>query len=400
MTTTETPRLPFDRPNALDIAPLYAVLRREAPITTVRTPAGDPAWLVTGYEQARALFGDPRLGRSHPNPAEASRVSDAAVLNGPSGDFDTEARSHERMRSLLVPAFSASRMRRLGDHVQELVDGCLDAMEAARGDGPVDLHAHLSFPLPVLVICELLGVPFADREYFSGLSDRVATFGTGGDATAAMAEFHGYIRSLAAVKRAEPGEDVITDMVRAQADDPTFEEPEMVRLAAGLLFAGHETTVARIDLGVLILLTDLARRDAFVADPEGLAARTVEEILRYTSPGGLGLLRYAREDVEIDGQVIARGDAVLLAVGAANRDGSAFDDPDEFDPTRAPNPHVAFAHGAHYCIGASLARTELRTVFTALFRRFPTLRLAVPMEEIEVRDDRVTGGVGSVPVTW
>jgi len=396
-------QLPFPRPDAVAISPVYTTLRRESPIARVRTPAGDVAWLVTGYEQARTLFADPRLGRSHPEPEKAARVSDAAIVSGPTGSYDGEQAAHERLRRLLVPAFSAGRMRRMADHVQELVDGCLDALQAARDaapDSPVDLHEHLSFPLPVRVICGLLGVPVADAEYFHGLSDRMSRFGTGGDADNAMREFHRYMHGLVEQKRSEPGEDVVTDMVRAQEQDPTFDERDMIRLAVGLLFAGHETTVARLDLGVVLLTGDEARRDAFAADPDGQAPRTVEEILRLASPGGLGLLRYAREDVEIDGTTIARGDAVVIATGAANRDETAFEEPEEFDPQRSPNPHVAFGHGGYFCIGASLARTEMRIALASLFTRFPTLRLAVPVDALEAREDRVTGGLAAVPVVW
>ncbi|MBB4683278.1 cytochrome P450 [Amycolatopsis jiangsuensis] len=404
MTTTErAPQLPFARPNVLDIAPLYEVLRRQGPIVPVTTPAGDPAWLVTAYEQAREVFGDKRFGRSHPAPEEATTVSDAALLSGPQGDYDSEEASHARLRRVLVPAFSANRMRRLSGHVQELADRCLDDLEAAHdaaGGAPVNLHEYLSFPLPVLVICELLGVPYGDREKFRALSDRIGALDSRGDARVAMDEFMAYTAELAAVKRAEPGQDVMSDLVAAQAEDPTFTDEDLSRLAAGLLFAGHETTSNRIDLGVLYLLTDLARRDALAADPEGRLHATVEEILRMSAPGGLGLLRYAREDVEVGGVRIARGDALIISINSANRDESVFDGPGEFDAARKPNSHLAFGHGGFFCIGASLARTELRVVFGSLFRRFPGMRLAVPAAELEVRTNRFTGGVDQVPVVW
>ncbi|GAA1100023.1 cytochrome P450 [Pseudonocardia alni] len=403
MTTTEAPQLPFDRPNIIDVAPLYAVLRREGPVVPVRTPVGDPAWLVTRHAEARALFADPRLGRSHPEPESAARVSEAAILGGPSGTFEREKAEHDRMRRLLVPAFSAKRMRLLGDHVGDLVDGCLDDLVAAKesaADGVADLHAHLAFPLPVLVICELLGVPFADRGYFHGLSERVATIRSGGDAEVAMGEFRAYLGRLAEAKRAQPGEDVVTDLVRAREQDPDFGEEEMTRLAAALLFAGHETTVGRIDLGVLLLLTDPARRDAFVADVDGRLHGTVEEVLRLSSPGGLALLRYAHSDIGVGDVTIRRGDAVMIATASANRDAEVFDDAEAFDPTRRPNPHVSFGYGGHFCIGASLARTELATVFARLFRRLPGLRLPIAPEELQVRSEQVTGGVRSLPVTW
>ncbi|EOD66668.1 cytochrome P450 [Amycolatopsis vancoresmycina] len=399
--TAAAPRLPFDRPNVLEIAPLFEVLRRQGPVVAVTTPAGDPAWLVTGFEQVRSVFTDPRFGRSHPAPAEASLLSDAAFLSRPQGDHDTEHTEHARMRRLLVPAFSANRIRRLAGHVQELADGCFDDMERARGDGAaVDLHEHLSFPLPVLVICELLGVPYDDRDTFRELSDRIGRMDIGAASDAALEEFACYMGRLADRKRREPGQDVVSDLVRAQAGDPAIKDDDVARLAAGLLFAGHETTANRIDLGVLYLLADLARRDELAADPEGRVHGVVEEILRLSAPSGLGVLRYAHDDVELGGVAITRGDAVLLSIAAANRDETEFPDPEAFDPGRKPNSHVSFAYGGWFCIGASLARTELRVVFGSLFRRFPGLRLAVGVDELRIRTNRVTGGVDRVPVLW
>ncbi|UOX89334.1 cytochrome P450 [Amycolatopsis sp. FBCC-B4732] len=404
MTTTEqTPRLPFSRGNALEIAPDYEALRRQAPVSRVLTPAGDPAWLITSYEEAKEVFRDKRFGRSHPAPEQASRISYAAVQDGPSGDFESEEREHKRMRRMLAPAFSAPRMRALGDRIAELTDRCLDDLQAARDadpGAPVDLTDFLAFPLPVLVICELLGVPYEDREKFRGLSERIAMMDGGEDAQAAMTEFKAYMTELAEAKRADPQPDVISDMVAVQADDPTFTDDDLARMGAGLLFAGHETTSTRIAMGTLFLLTDTARRDRFAADPEGQVAQTVEEILRLTATSGTGLLRYAHEDVEVAGIRITRGDAVLISSDAANRDEAVFADPDEFDPDRTPNVHLAFGTGAHVCIGANLARTELRTVFPKLFRRFPGLRLAVGIDEIGVRTNRVAGGVDRVPVEW
>jgi cytochrome P450 len=400
---TELPQLPFNRHTMLDPAPTFGELRQRAPVARVRTPTGDLAWLVTGYEQARTLFADPRLGRSHPDATTAPTLSDAAIMGGPDGDYDTEHADHERMRALLRPAFSAKRMRALDDRVAELVAQCLDGMAAARARAPhqpVDLHAHLSFPLPALVISELLGVPVTDREYFRELSHRASRMNSSDDAAAAMAEFLAYMGRLAAAKRAHPAQDVLSDLVRAQADDPSFTDEKMAGLAAGLLFAGHETTVNRIDLGMLLLLTNPARRDVFLADPAGQITGIVEEILRMAAPADLGVLRYGHADIEIGDVLIRQGDAVLLAPSAANRDPAMFADPDVFDPSRAPNNHLAFGHGAHFCIGASLARTELRAVFTALFRRFPSVRLAASVHDLPVRSGHLTGGITELPVTW
>src|SRR4051794_517317 len=216
-------RLPFERPNALTAPPLYEQLRREGPLVRVLTPAGDPAWLVTTFDAAREVFRDRRFGRSHPAPEQAARISRAALLDGPSGDYETEEREHKRMRRILAPAFSAPRMRRLGDRIRELTLDCLDDMQAAhdaRPGEPVDVQELLAFPLPVLVICELLGVPYADRAQFRDFSERISDYDGGADAQLAMAEFNAYMAQLVAAKRSAPAPDVISDVIAAQAEDP------------------------------------------------------------------------------------------------------------------------------------------------------------------------------------
>jgi pentalenolactone synthase len=396
MITPELPQLPFPRRDVLDIGPLYRTLQDTAPISPVRTPAGDVAWLVTRHAEAKALFADPRLGRSHPNPSQAARISGAALLGGPIGDPATEVADHSRMRRLLTPAFSARRMHALEAHVADMVEDLLDQL--AERTPPADLHEALSFPLPVLVICELLGVPYADRDRFrvwssgaAGLTDRAA-------ASAALGKLVAYMHELIARKRVEPGEDVISDLIAAQ-NQSHYGDQQMAGLAAGLLFAGHETTVARIDYGTLLLLTYPDQRDALCHDP-ALVDSAVEEILRMAAPSGGGLPRYARADIDIAGVTIRTGDAVLIAGAAANRDPAAFPDPDRFDITRNPNPHLAFGHGPRFCIGASLARLELHAVFAALPQRFPSLELTVPLDQLELRTDLLTGGVTALSVTW
>ena len=344
---TERLRLPFTRPNVLDLAPFYAVLRREAPVAPVTTPAGDPAWLVTRFDEVRDLLGDKRLGRSHPEPERASRITSAAIMDGPTGTYATEEADHVRMRRLLTPAFSAKRMQMLSGHVRDLVDGCVDQLLTAHADSPdgvVDLHAGLAFPLPVAVICRLLGVSEDDHEYFASLSERMANYAIGDDAHRARDEFNQYMTGLAEAKRERPGEDVISDLVRAQSTDPDYDYDEMIRLC-------------------------------------------------------VGLLRYAHTDLDVAGVTIRRGDAVILSINAANRDTTAFADAETFDPDREERGHLGFGHGVHFCIGASLARVELRVVFATLARRLPGLRLAKPLDELEVRTT-LTGGVTELPVTW
>jgi len=390
-TEQDLPRLPFAISDLLDVAPQYRVLRADHPITLVRTAAGDTAWLVTGYDEVKALFGDDRLGRAHPEPDRAARISDS-VLGGPLGNYETEQEDHDRMRRLLAPAFSPRRMRALRCRVQEMVDGLLDRL--ATLDRPVDLHQELAFPLPVMVICELLGVPYADREKFRTWSAAINRVDDREGSGTALGELMEYMVALIEDKRQAPAEDVISDLVAAAAD-----WGQISLLAAMLLFAGHETTVARIDFGTLLLLLNPAEREAVRTDPT-LMPGAVEEILRVVTTGGGLITRYTRTDLDVSGVRIPAGDAVLLTPAVANRDPDVFTDPGRFDITRQPNPHLAFGNGRHFCLGAGLARRELEVVFTTLLHRFPTLRLAVPLDRLRLRSEAVTGGLAELPVTW
>ena len=388
----DLPQLPTERAGVLGLSPIFAELRERGPITRVRTRTGDEAWVVTGYETARAVLADERFGRSHPDPGTAPRVSNSALLGGPTGDYATEPEAHDRMRRLLAPAFSARRMRALSGRVQCLVDDLLAEMAAA--GPPADLHAWLSVPLPIQVICELLGVPYEDRDYFRAIADDMADLSDPERSAAAREAMQDYSYRVVMAKRADPGEDVYTDLARAG-----LPRGEVARIAAGLLFAGHETTVNRIDHGVLWLLNEPRQREALERDPS-LAPAAVEEILRIAVTSEHGLARYAREDVEVGGVTVRAGELCVIVLPAANRDGDVFADPDRFDIARDREPHLAFGYAIRYCLGASLARVELTAVFGTLFRRFPGLRLAVPLARIENRADRVTGGLAALPVTW
>lgn len=394
---SDMPTLPFDRPDVLTLAPTMRELQEAGPIVRVRTAAGDEAWLVTRYDEVKTLFADPRLGRTHPKPDEAAKVSESALLGGAHDGYDTEDADHARMRSRLVPRFSARRMRLLKPRVEEMVDTLLDGL--ADLEQPANLHEALSFPLPVLVICELLGVPFADREYFRGLSTAMADLHDHDRSASAFQELTDYVRDLVRRKRIEPGNDMLTELT--EIEDGGLSDDEVAGLGAVVLFAGHETTVVRIDLGTVLFAANPDQIDLLLRDP-GRVPAAVEEVLRLsTGGGGTGLPRYARTDIDVGGVTIRRGEAVLLAVGAANQDEGAFPDADRMDVARDhPNPHVAFGYGARYCIGAALARIELTAVFERLFVRFPRLRLAVPVRELEWRKHLLTGGFADVPVTW
>lgn len=399
---TELPQMPFDRQDVLLMAPKVLELQAASPIARVRTPTGDEAWYVTGFEEAMTLFGDPRLGKTHPKPHEAARISNSPLMGGAVEGYDSEDADHARMRSSLVPYFSARRMRALAPRVQQMVDALLD--DLATKERPADLHEALSFPLPVsvLVICELLGAPSADAERFRAWSAGMADLADADHAMQSMGAMESYLRELVARKRIEPADDILSELLTVE--DGAMSDADVARLGAIVLFAGHETTVVRIDVGTLLLLSNPDQRAALIAD-ENAVPSAVEEILRRGSAvGGKsmgGLIRYARTDIEAGGVTIRAGDAVILVTGAANQDERVFAEPDSFDIGRTASArHLAFGYGAHYCIGATLARIELKAVFGALFQRFPTLELAVPVEELRWRDDLVSGGFTGLPVTW
>ena len=406
-TTTDVqalPKLPFARSDALHTSPMFRELRERAPVVRVTTPTGDPAWLVVAYKEAREAFADRRLGYFvHHDPDSASTVSDAAVHSAPMGGeaFD---RDMARLRKLLVPQFTPKRMRLLDSWIQELTDRCLDDMQRAHDaepDQPVNFHDLLGWRLPVLVISAMLGVPDDDRDHVMALSDRMGDVHGGADAKAANAELREYMLELIEVKRRDPGHDVISDMIAAEEADPAFyEERPIEYYAAGLVFPGHETTVARLDFGTLYLLADPSRKEWLMTDPEARIDSTVEEILRMTSAHNLGLLRWALEDVELGGVTVKRGELVIISESAANRDPDVFPDAENFDASRESAPHLAFGHGPHVCIGQSLARTELRITFPSMFRRFPDIRLAGDIAQLQIRNDRTGGGVDNVPLTW
>jgi cytochrome P450 len=395
-------QLPLRRSNVLDIAPQYRALRGEAPLTRVLTSTGHPAWVVTAYREAREVFADSARFGLAPDPSKPIRGNTfqrdiARMLN----DYE---RHITRLRTLMAPSFAPKRMKVLSGLIQELTDGCLDEMAAAHDRNPnqaVNFHDLVGFRLPGLVICALIGVPDQDRDYVVGLSDRMGSTVDGAHAMATIGELREYAARLLAVKRHARGVDIFSYLLAAQeADASLLSDSDLTHYAMGLISPGHEITMARMDFGVLYLLSEPSRRDWLLADVDARLDRTIEEILRMTAPHHTGLTRYALEDVEIGGVTVGRGDLVIISESAANRDPAVFDDPDVFNPDRTPNGHIAFGHGSHHCIGQNLAPTELRILFRSLFQRFPDIRLSVDVNELEILDHRYGGGVGDVPVTW
>ncbi|MGR6924215.1 cytochrome P450 [[Actinomadura] parvosata] len=388
-------QLPYAQPDPMRPAPLLRELQARGPIHAIRTAVGDPGWQVTGYEQVRALLDDDRLGRAHREPDKASRTGKSAMFGGPLGDFDTEQADHRRMRSLLQPHFSPKRMRALRARVEALTTGLLD--DLADAGPPADLHAALALPLPIAVICELLGVPFEDRAQFRAWTQAAGDVTDRARSEQGLTELFVYGQQLVARKRAEG--DANADVISRLAATDGVSDDEAAAMGMFLLFAGHETTVAAIDEGALWLLAHPEQWQALVEDPSRIDA-AVEEILRAPGLGGGGIPRYARTDLQIAGVQVRAGDLVLLDNGAANHDAAVFADPDRFDIGRPVVPHLSFGHGARYCIGAPLARIELQVVFSQLAARFPTLKLGCATDELTFNAHVLTGGLTALPVTW
>ncbi|MGW3134893.1 cytochrome P450 [Streptomyces sp. NPDC001139] len=400
-TAADVPTLPFARPSLLDLPQQYAQLRADRPVAAVRTPVGDPAWLVTGYADVKALLTDTRLVQSPLNPATAARYSASTLLSKEAFDrSDATSGSADRLRGrrAIAGAFRLRRVQALRPRISEYAHQLLDAMA---DDGPTaDLHQRFAVPLSYTVICELLGIPSADRDFFEHGFDKATNMYDREAAQRGHQELVAYMTDLVALKRRTQSEDLISDFVAAMEGQHALLVEEVVGLAIGLLFAGHNPLMSRIDIGTVLLLTHPEQLDTLRAAPE-LMPSAVEEVLRRAAPRSADeLRRYAAEDLEVGGVRIAAGDLVLLSLQAANHDPEVFPDPGRFDIRRGGPDHVAFGYGMTFCMGAMLARLELEIALGALFDRFPRLALAAPLTSLGLRFDRLSGGVLALPVTW
>jgi cytochrome P450 len=385
-----TVQLPFEQEqdNPLEIAPLLRQLQHDGVIHRVLTKLGDPAWLVTGYDEVRRLLADERLGHSHPDPASAARFR-GVLFGKPSGEYDTEHADHARRRSLLQPLFSPRRIREFRPRVEELTAALVD--DLARHGSPADLHQALALPLPLWVICELLGVPYADRGPFNAWIEAAAAMGDRSPAELGMGELYGYALRLVARKREQPGDDAISRLCAENLGDE-----EIAKLTLRLLFVGQESTVVTIGEGLLYLLTNPDQWRALADDPDQVTV-AVEEILRASGRRIGGVVpRYTRTSLQIGDVTVSAGDLVLLDTRAANHDPEIFACPEQFDITRHGPEHLTFGHGVRYCLGAPLARIELQAVFSQLPARFPAMRFTVPVPQLRLRPAART----ELPVEW
>ena len=396
--TDGAPAFPSVATQSLTPDPLLDVLRRQAPVVRIRAPYGGECWLVLRYEDVRAVQTDARFSRQAMVGKDVARTAPYPLQGGSIVEMDPP--EHTRVRRIVSKAFTARRVEALRPRAHEVVEALLDDM--AKTDGAVDLVEGLCLPLPITMICEVLGVPYEDRSKFGAWAH---VFMSGSAHTAEdIIEAHDhlmrYLGELVALRRAQPSDDLLGALVLARDEGDALSEDELVNLGFSLLVGGFETTAAQLGKFVFFLLLHPDQL-ALLRERAELVPSAVEELLRLINlAAGTSLAWVATEDVELGGVTIRAGDAVMASAAAANRDESVFDDPERFDITRDPNPHVAFGHGAHFCIGAHLARMELQVAIGTLATRVPDLRLAVPPDEVPFRAGSAVWGLERLPVLF
>ena len=397
MTSLRLPDITSPRFKA-DPFPLLARLRAEAPVVRTRMNFWLPVWLVTRYDDVASVLRDDRFSKDFfsrkmwwlPRPLH---VLNRHLLNADPPD-------HLRLRKLVSQAFTPRAVERLRDRTQRLCD---DMLDTAAKRGQADLVRDFALQLPLTLIADLLGIPAGDRRPFYGWAKRVSA-GSAGTlielirAQPALWQSVAYLRRLVVRRRAEPGEDIVTALLRAEEEGDRLSEDEVMGMIALLILAGFETTMSLIALGALALLEQPEARRRLVEEPE-IGDAAVEELLRYTSAVDFATFRIAREDVTVAGVTIPRGAVTLAVIGSANRDEAQFPKADVLDLTREPNRHLAFGAGPHFCLGAPLARMEARIALTTLFRRFPNLRLTQPTHSLVWRRSLFFRGLDSLPVS-
>ena len=390
-------RFPFSEPNRLDLDPLVAHVRAAEPLCRVQLPHGEPAWLLTRYADARTALGDPRFSRA----AALDRDEPRSWHRGPAGGIaDLDPPEHTRLRGLAAKAFTTRRVEELRPRARAIADGLVDAM-LDRG-APADLVEDFALPLPITVICELLGVPYDDRVDFRDWTDAfVSTSGlTPEQAAERMGRMREYMAGLIARRRETATDDLLGALVTARDEEDRLSEGELLSLAVGLLVAGFETTATQIPNSVYVLLTHPEQLAALRADP-GLMPNAVEELMRYVPLfASVVRARYATEDVALTGGTVHAGEPVVVYLAAATRDESVYPDPDRLDLARREAPNIGFGYGPHHCLGAALARMELRVALETLLTRLPGLRFAESEQDVAWKSGTGVHGPRHLPVRW
>ncbi|MDT0448783.1 cytochrome P450 [Streptomyces hesseae] len=400
MTDRQNSAFPYPRTCPLRPPAEYAALRAEQPIGKVTLASGRTAWLLTRHEHIRQLLASPHVSSNmaHPGyplhwdiPAEVMERMRPVMLA-------MDPPVHTAQRKMVIPEFTVKRVLQLRPRIQEIVDERVSAMLA--GEGPVDLVEALALSVPSLVTCELLGVPYADRDFFQDRTNKLVSVDADPEErNTAHQELHAYFSELVTAKGADPGDDLLSRLVEKNRETGTLDHEGLVGMANVLLVGGHETTANMISLGVLGLLENPGQLARLQADPE-LAPQVVDELLRYFSIADQVTSRVVTEDIEIGGVLIRAGEGVIGLSASGNHDEAVYPDPGRLDIDRGGKQHLAFGHGIHQCIGQNLAKLELEIVFTTLFARIPGLKAAAPVEELPFKDSMGVYGLHRFPVTW
>jgi len=361
-------------------------------------PGNTTGWLVTGFQQVREVLADPRFSRALA--ARPGRELRGIELISATSLLGLDPPEHTRLRKLVAGTFTARRMQQLVPQIAAIVNELIDRMLA--GPRPADLVSAFSLPLPVQVICQMLGVPPSDQDRFHAWSDALVGDWARdqGEMAAALEAICKYISGLIAVKRAQPADDLISALIAARDNEDRLTEDELVYMCIAVLLGGHETTANMINLSLLTLLAHPAQLARLRADP-ALLPGAVEELIRYVQlSSALPPARVTTEEVTLGGVTIPAGGMVFTLFVIANRDPAAFPDPDTFDITRQPGTHLGFGVGAHHCLGAQLARAELTEAFRGLLGRLPGLRLAVGVDQLRFKQNMTITSLMELPVTW
>ncbi|MFJ4966519.1 Cytochrome P450-SU1 [Streptomyces sp. ADI96-02] len=386
---------PFGPVDRLDLDPTLVEICGERPVLRVRLPFGGEGWLVTRHADVKTVLSDPRFSRAA---AAGDHVPRTVAVAPPSTSImGMDPPDHSRLRRRVMRSFTVRSIEALRPRIQEIVNGLVDTMTEA--GGPADLTAVLTWPLPITVICEMLGVPPADQDRFTEWVDGLLILDDPQQSAWARGQLGDYLADLIAQRRTDPTDDLLGELAADNEKDPLSEE-ELVSLGVSLLSAGQEATANQIGNFVYTLLTQPGLWRQLVAD-RSLIPNAVEELSRFIPISATaGFTRIATEDLELSGQLIRAGDAVVAELGMANRDSEVFDRPEEIDFHRGQIPHVTYGHGIHHCLGAQLARVELCVVLETLIDRLPGLRLSVPADQLSWRTERLIRGVAALPVDW
>jgi cytochrome P450 len=384
--------------------PFYAQLRAEAPVFPVSLPTKQRAWLITRYDDVLNILKDERFAKDRRNamtPEQLKKLPWIPPMFKPleRNMLDLDSPDHTRLRALVHKAFTPRLIEQMRDQVQALTNELLDRAEPG---GVMDLIADFALPLPLTMIGRILGVPAADNHKFHRWTKTLISEGTNGNLFVlipSVMSFMGYLKKLIKERRAHPKDDLVTALIQAKDGSDQLSEDEILAMIFLLLIAGHETTVNLIGSGTLALLQHPDQVAKLRSDPV-LIKTAIEELVRFVCPVEMATERYAREDITIGETTIPRGELVMAVIGSANRDANHFDNPDSLDITRKNNKHLAFGHGPHFCLGASLARLEGQIAISTLVQRVPNLRLSIPPDQLRWRGTFVLRGLEALPVSF